>query len=147
MRVALNPQALFNQGVSLDAVRQTISNANQRRPQGAVEDGQQRWQLRTNDALQTASEYQPLVVHYNNGAAVRLSDVATVQDSVQDVRNAGMSRGKPAVLLVIRKTADANVIETVDRIRAELPELHEIIPAAINLEVAQDRSSYHPRLS
>lgn len=140
VRVALNPQALFNQGVSLDAVRQTISNANQRRPQGAVEDGQQRWQLRTNDALQTASEYQPLVVHYNNGAAVRLSDVATVQDSVQDVRNAGMSRGKPAVLLVIRKTADANVIETVDRIRAELPELHEIIPAAINLEVAQDRS-------
>lgn len=140
VRVALNPQALFNQGVSLDAVRQAISNANQRRPQGALEDRQQRWQLRTNDALQTASEYQPLVVHYNNGAAVRLSDVATVQDSVQDVRNAGMSRGKPAVLLVIRKTADANVIDTVDRIRAELPELHEIIPAAINLEVAQDRS-------
>ncbi|MGK3141574.1 multidrug efflux RND transporter permease subunit MdtC [Pantoea sp. C2G6] len=140
VRVALNPQALFNQGVSLDAVRTAISNANQRRPQGALDDTQQRWQLRTNDALQTAREYQPLVVHYNNGAAVRLSDVATVEDSVQDVRNAGMSGGKPAVLLLIRKTPEANVIDTVDRIRAELPLLHEVIPAAIDLQVAQDRS-------
>lgn len=140
VRVALNPQALFNQGVSLDAVREAISNANQRRPQGAVDDREQRWQLRTNDKLQTASEYQPLVVHYNKGAAVKLSDVATVEDSVQDVRNAGMSRGKPAVLLVVRKTPEANVIDTVDHIRAELPELHEVIPAAIDLQVAQDRS-------
>ncbi|URQ59640.1 multidrug efflux RND transporter permease subunit MdtC [Pantoea alhagi] len=140
VRVQLNPQALFNQGVSLDAVRQAIANANVRRPQGAVENPGERWQLRTNDELKTAAEYQPLVVHYNNGAAVRLADVATVTDSVQDVRNAGMTNAKPAVLLVIRKTADANVIQTVDRIRAELPELHEIIPAAINLAVAQDRS-------
>nr|WP_230873534.1 multidrug efflux RND transporter permease subunit MdtC [Pantoea agglomerans] len=140
VRVALNPQTLFNQGVSLDAVRTAISNANQRRPQGALDDSQQRWQLRTNDALQTASEYQPLIVHYNNGAAVRLSDVATVEDSVQDVRNAGMSRGKPAVLLLIRKTPEANVIDTVDRIRAEMPLLHEVIPAAIDLQIAQDRS-------
>ena len=140
VRVALNPQALFNQGVSLDAVRTAISNANQRRPQGALDDAQQRWQLRTNDALQTASEYLPLIVHYNNGAAVRLSDVATVEDSVQDVRNAGMSRGKPAVLLLIRKTPEANVIDTVDRIRAEMPLLHEVIPAAIDLQIAQDRS-------
>lgn len=140
VRVALNPQALFNQGVSLDAVREAISNANQRRPQGALDDREQRWQLRTNDKLQTASEYQPLVVHYNKGAAVKLSDVATVEDSVQDVRNAGMSRGKPAVLLVVRKTPEANVIDTVDHIRAELPELHEVIPAAIDLQVAQDRS-------
>jgi multidrug efflux pump len=140
IRVALNPQALFNQGVSLDAVREAISNANQRRPQGALDDREQRWQLRTNDKLQTASEYQPLVVHYNKGAAVKLSDVAIVEDSVQDVRNAGMSRGKPAVLLVVRKTPEANVIDTVDHIRAELPELHEVIPAAIDLQVAQDRS-------
>ena len=140
VRVQLNPQALFNQGVSLDAVRQAIADANVRRPQGAVENNGQRWQLRTNDELKTAAEYQPLVVHYNNGAAVRLADVATVTDSVQDVRNAGMTNAKPAVLLVIRKTAEANVIETVDRIRAELPELHEVIPAAIHLAVAQDRS-------
>ena len=140
VRVDLNPQALFNQGVSLDAVRTAISNANQRRPQGAIDDTQQRWQVRTNDELQTASVYQPLVVHYNNGAAVRLSDVANVQDSVQDVRNAGMTNGKPAVLLVVRKSPDANIIDTVDRIRAEMPELHEVIPAAIDLQIAQDRS-------
>ncbi|HAU5562596.1 TPA: multidrug transporter subunit MdtC [Serratia fonticola] len=140
VRVDLNPQALFNQGVSLDAVRTAISNANQRRPQGAIDGVQQRWQVRTNDELQTASEYQPLVVHYSNGAAVRLSDVANVQDSVQDVRNAGMTNGKPAVLLVVRKSPDANIIETVDRIRSEMPLLHEVIPAAIDLQIAQDRS-------
>lgn len=140
VRVELNPQALFNQGVSLDAVRTAISNANQRRPQGAIDDVQQRWQLRTNGELQTASEYQPLVVHYNNGAAVRLSDVANVQDSVQDVRNAGMTNGKAAVLLVVRKSPEANIIDTVDRIRGELPELHDVIPAAIDLQIAQDRS-------
>ncbi|WP_336778135.1 multidrug efflux RND transporter permease subunit MdtC [Pantoea sp. USHLN256] len=140
VRVELNPQALFNQGVSLDAVRTAISNANQRRPQGAIDDVQQRWQLRTNGELQTASEYQPLVVHYNNGAAVRLSDVANVQDSVQDVRNAGMTNGKAAVLLVVRKAPEANIIDTVDRIRSELPELHDVIPAAIDLQIAQDRS-------
>jgi len=140
VRVALNPQALFNQGVSLDAVREAIANANQRRPQGAVEDGQQRWQLRTNDELKSASDYAPLVVHYSNGAAVKLADVASVQDSVQDVRNAGMADGKPAVLLLVRKTPEANVIDTVDRIRAELPTLHQTIPAAIDLQIAQDRS-------
>ncbi|WP_264273509.1 multidrug efflux RND transporter permease subunit MdtC [Duffyella gerundensis] len=140
VRVALNPQALFNQGVSLDAVRQSITDANVRRPQGAVEDNQQRWQLRTNDELKTAADYMPLIVHYNNGAAVKLQDVATVQDSVQDLRNAGMSSGEPAILLIIRKSPDANIIDTVDRIRQQMPELHDIIPAAISLDIAQDRS-------
>ena len=121
-------------------MREAIANANQRRPQGAVEDRQQRWQLRTNDELKTARDYAPLVVHYSNGAAVKLADVASVQDSVQDVRNAGMADGKPAVLLLVRKTPEANVIDTVDRIRAELPTLHQTIPAAIDLQIAQDRS-------
>ncbi len=79
------------------------------------------------------------MVHYSNGAAVKLADVASVQDSVQDVRNAGMADGKPAVLLV-RKTPEANVIDTVDRIRAEMPVLHETIPVAIDLQITQDRS-------
>ena len=140
VRVDLNPQALFSQGVSLDDVRQTISSANQRRPQGAIEDSSQRWQLKTNDELQTAADYQPLIVHYNAGAAVRLQDVATVTDSVQDVRNAGMANAKPAILVLIRKLPEANIIDTVDRIRAEVPELNNIIPASIHLEVAQDRS-------
>lgn len=140
VRVELNPQALFNQGVSLDAVRETIASANVRKPQGAVEDNHRRWQLKTNDELKTAAEYQPLIVHYSNGAAVRLSDVANVTDSVEDVRNAGMANGKPAILLVIRKSQEANIIDTVDRIRAEVPELRKIIPASIELNVAQDRS-------
>ncbi|MDT3664940.1 multidrug efflux RND transporter permease subunit MdtC [Cronobacter dublinensis] len=140
VRVALNPQALFNQGVSLDAVRSAISNANVRRPQGAIEGAQQRWQLQTNDELKTAAEYAPLVIHYRNGAAVQLSDVATVTDSVQDVRNAGMTNAKPAILLMIRKLPEANIIDTVDRIRGALPELRETIPAAIYMQIAQDRS-------
>ncbi|WP_105632046.1 multidrug efflux RND transporter permease subunit MdtC [Cronobacter dublinensis] len=140
VRVALNPQALFNQGVSLDAVRSAISNANVRRPQGAIEGAQQRWQLQTNDELKTAAEYAPLVIHYRNGAAVQLSDVATVTDSVQDMRNAGMTNAKPAILLMIRKLPEANIIDTVDRIRGALPELRKTIPAAIDMQIAQDRS-------
>ena len=140
VRVGLNPQALFNQGVSLDDVRSAISNANVRKPQGAIEDGSHRWQLQTNDELKTAAEYQPLIIHYNNGAAVRLSDVASVTDSVQDVRNAGMTNAKPAILLMIRKLPEANIIQTVNSIRERLPELQETIPAAIDLQIAQDRS-------
>ncbi|UTJ46018.1 multidrug efflux RND transporter permease subunit MdtC [Atlantibacter subterranea] len=140
VRVDLNPQALFNQGVSLDAVRTAISDANVRRPQGALEDSDRRWQIQTNDELKTAAEYQPLIIHYRNGAAVKLQDVATVTDSVQDVRNAGMTNAKPAILLMIRKAPEANIIETVDRIRARVPELREIVPASIDLQIAQDRS-------
>ncbi|CAI1944074.1 Multidrug transporter MdtC [Serratia marcescens] len=140
VRVELNPSALFNQGVSLDSVRQAIANANVRRPQGAVENPQQRWQLQANDALKTADAYRPLIIHYNNGSAVRLADVAEVKDSVQDVRNAGMTDAKPAIILAISRAPDANIIETVDRIRAELPALQENIPASIQLNVAQDRS-------
>ncbi|AHG18996.1 multidrug transporter [Chania multitudinisentens RB-25] len=140
VRVELNPGALFNQGVSLDAVRQSIANANIRRPQGALESHQQHWQVQTNDELETAAAYQPLIVHYHNGAAVRLSDVANVIDSVQDVRNAGMSNAKPAIILTVSRAPGANVIETVDRIRAALPALQENIPSSIQLNIAMDRS-------
>ncbi|MFT3543570.1 multidrug efflux RND transporter permease subunit MdtC [Klebsiella pneumoniae] len=131
VRVDLNPQALFNQGVSLDAVRTVLQ-----RPLRCAH----RWQVQTNDELKTAADYQPLIVHYQNGAAVRLGDVATVSDSVQDVRNAGMTNAKPAILLMIRKLPEANIIQTVDSIRARLPELQQTIPAAIDLQIAQDRS-------
>lgn len=146
VRVGLNPQALFNQGVSLDDVRTAISNANVRKPQGALEDGTHRWQIQTNDELKTAAEYQPLIIHYNNGGAVRLGDVATVTDSVQDVRNAGMTNAKPAILLMIRKLPEANIIQTVDSIRAKLPELQETIPAAIDLQIA-GIAPHHSRLA
>ncbi|WP_032483862.1 efflux RND transporter permease subunit, partial [Yersinia pestis] len=93
-----------------------------------------------NDKIKPAEGYRPLIVHYNNGSPVRLQDVANVIDSVQDVRNAGMSAGQPAVLLVISREPGANIIATVDRIRAELPALRASIPASIQLNIAQDRS-------
>lgn len=140
VRVELNPSALFNQGVSLDAVRQAISAANVRRPQGSIDSSDQHWQVQANDEIKTAEGYRPLIIHYNNGSPVRLQDVANIVDSVQDVRNAGMSDGKPAVLLVISREPGANIIATVDRIRAELPALRASIPASIELNIAQDRS-------
>lgn len=140
VRIELNPEALFNQGVSLDSVRTSIANANVRRPQGAIEKNDKRWQVQANDEIKTAQDYQPLIIHYNNGSAVRLSDVANVKDSVENVRNAGMTNAKPAILIMIRRSADANIIETVDRIRAQIPEFRALIPASIELQVAQDRS-------
>ena len=140
VRVDVNPQQLFSQGISLDQIRSQLSAANQRLPLGAIDDGEQRWQLATNDVLDDASHYRSVIVHYNNGAPVRLSDIATVTNDVQDIRNIGLSDGKPAILMVIRKTADANVISTVDRIRERLPVLRKEIPAAIQLTIAQDRS-------
>ncbi|MEL7629891.1 multidrug efflux RND transporter permease subunit MdtC [Pectobacterium aroidearum] len=140
VRVALNPVALFNQGISLDEVRQAIAQANVRQPLGNVENSQKSWQIKTNDELKTADAYAPLIIHYNNGAAVRLSDVATVEDSVQNSRNAGMANAKPAILVMIRRAPDANIITTVDNIRAAIPELRASLPAEIQLDVAQDRS-------
>lgn len=140
VRIELNPEALFNQGVSLDSVQTSIANANVRRPQGAIEKNDKRWQVQANDEIKTAQDYQPLIIHYNNGSAVRLSDVANVKDSVENVRNAGMTNAKPAILIMIRRSADANIIETVDRIREQIPEFRALIPASIELQVAQDRS-------
>lgn len=140
VRVELNPTALFNQGVSLDAVRSAISSANVRQPQGYINNPDNRYQVQTNDELKKAADYRPIIVHYSNGNAVKLSDVATVKDSVQNVRAAGMSSGEPAILIIIRREAGANIIETVKRIREEIPEFKDMIPAAIDLQVAQDRT-------
>jgi multidrug efflux pump len=140
VRIELNPSALFNQGIALDAVREAVNNANVRRPQGYLHDEQSRWQIKTNDELKTAADYRPIIIHSHNNSVVRLQDVANIKDSVQDIRTAGMAAGKPAIILVIRREAGANIIATVDRIRAELPELRKMLPASINLTIAQDRT-------
>ncbi|MFP1454275.1 efflux RND transporter permease subunit [Escherichia coli] len=114
--------------MSLDDVRTAVSNANVRKPPGTLEVALTAGRSGPNDELKTAAEYQPLIIHYNNGGAVRLGDVATVTDCVR-VRNAGMTNAKPAILLMIRKLPEANIIQTVDSIRAKLPELQETIPA------------------
>jgi multidrug efflux pump len=141
VRVELNPTALNKFGISLDDVRTAVNAANANRPKGVVEDGDRQWQIYADDQAKTASEYQPLIVAWRNGAPVRLSDVADVVDSVQDVRNQGLSNGKPAVLVILYKQPGANVIETADRVREVLPQLEASIPSAINVNVALERTS------
>ncbi len=140
VRVELNPSALNAFCVSLEQVRAAIVATNANRPKGTLENAAQHWQIGANDQARTAKEYLPLVLAYRNGAAVRLGDVAEVLDSVQDLRNAGSSSGKPSVLLILRNEPGANIIETVERVRALLPNLLASIPAAIDLEVVMDRT-------
>ncbi len=140
VRVELNPPVLDAQGLSTEQVRAAITGTNANRPKGFLESGERRWQIGANDQARSAREYRPIVVAYRNGAAVRLGDVAEVVDSVQDVRNAGLADGRPAVLIILARQANANIIETVDRIKALLPQLRASIPAAIDLQVALDRT-------
>jgi multidrug efflux pump len=141
VRVELNPQALNRLGIALEDVRAAISAANPNRPKGAIEDDTRHWQVTANDQAKKAADYLPIIVSWRNGAAVRLSDVADVVDSVQDVRNAGAVNGKPAVVLLIGLQAGANIIATVDRVSAMVPALRASIPAAIDLNVVMERTS------
>ncbi len=140
VRVELQPQALTQYGISLDEVRQAISSANLLRPKGIIEDDQRHWQIHASDQLATAAEYQPLVIAYRNGAPVRLSDVARVYDGVEDRYNAGYYNDKSAVLLVVSRQAQANIIATVDGVREQLPALRAFLPAGVSLDIASDRS-------
>jgi len=103
VRVELNPESLNKYGIGLEDVRAALTAANANRPKGSLEDGDRHWQISANDQAKTAAEYLPLVVSYRNGAAVQLSDVAEVVDSVQDLRNAGMANGRPSVLVIIKR--------------------------------------------
>jgi multidrug efflux pump len=140
VRVELNPGALAKYGVGLEDVRTAIVATNANRPKGSVEDGRRHWQIQANDQAKSAQEYLPLIVAYRNGAAVRIADLGEAVDSVEDVRNAGMKNGKPSVLLILNKQPGANVIETVAKVKALLPQLRASIPAAIDLSVVVDRS-------
>ncbi len=141
VRVELNPTALNHHGIGLDEVRAALAAANANRPKGFLEDGERQWSIYANDQATTAAQYRPLVIAYRNGAPVRLADVAEVIDSVQDVRNAGLANGKPAVILQISREPGANIIETVERVSELLPFLHASIPAAIDLELMMERTS------
>lgn len=141
VRVELNPTALNSYGIGLTAVRSAIAAANVNRPKGQFSNNTVTSEISTNDQIFKAYQYRPLIIAYRNGNAVRLSDVAQVNDSVENLRNAGLSNGRPAVLLILFKTPGANVIETVDRVRAALPQLKASIPAAINMTVAMDRTA------
>ena len=140
VRVELNPLAMFKYGIGLEDVRAALASANAHSPKGAVEDGDRLFQIYTNDQANHAKDYRPLVVAYRNGAPVRLTDVGEVKDSVENIRNQGLSNGKPAVLVFLYKQPGANIIDTVDRVKAILPQLEASIPSAINVNMTLDRT-------
>ncbi len=140
VRVELDPNRLAANGISLEEVRIAVTTSNANRPKGSVEYGARSWQIGANDQSKVAADYAPLILRYRNGSAVRLSDVGDVVDSVQDVRNYGVANGKPSILLILNKAPGANIIESVDKVRALLPQLRASIPPAINLNVVMDRT-------
>ena len=141
VRVELNPQALFKYGIGLEDVRAALASANANSPKGAIEDGDRHWQIYANDQARKAADYRDLVIAYRNSAAVRLSDVADVLDSVEDLHNAGLFNGKPAVLVILFRQPGANIIGTVDRVLAALPQLRAALPSAIDVAVALNRTT------
>ncbi len=141
VRVELNPQALFKYGIGLEDVRAALASANANSPKGAIEADGLHYQLYTNDQASHAVDYQPLVIAWRNGAAVRLSDVADVQDSVENLRNAGYANGKPAVLVILFRQPGANIIDTVDSVKAAIPQLMAAMPHDMDLLIANDRST------
>ena len=140
VRAEVNPMMLNKFGVGLDTVRNALNLANANQAKGQVRDRTNSQEFADNDQLFTADEYRPLIVAYHNGGPVRLGDVADVQDSVADVRNLGVANGKPGVLVVIFRQPGANVIATVDRVRALMPYLQSSISPAIKLQVMSDRT-------
>ncbi|MEX5587737.1 efflux RND transporter permease subunit [Pseudomonas urmiensis] len=140
VRISLEPQLLNQYALSLDEVRTAVANANQRRPMGFVEDAERSWQVRANDQLEKAKDYAPLVIRQSDGSILRLSDVATITDSVENRYNSGFFNDQSAVLLVINRQNNANIIETVEQIKAQLPALESLLPASVKLNIAMDRS-------
>src|ERR1700722_10980849 len=140
VRAEVNPTLLNKLGVGLDTVRNALNAANANAPKGQVSDGGRSYTFSDTDQLFTADQYRPLIMAYHNGAPVRLGDVAEVQDSVSDSRNLGLANAKPAVLIIVFRQPGANIIATVDRVRALMPFLQSSISPAIQLTIAMDRT-------
>ena len=140
VRVDVNPLALGRYGIGLEDVRAALASANANQPKGVLDDGNLRYQVYANDSGTQASDYAPLVIAVRNGATVRLRDIATITDGVEDVHNLGLVNGKPAVVLVLTRQPGANIIGTVDRVKALLPTLRNALPPDIDLQVAVDRT-------
>jgi len=140
VRIELNPTALNKYGIGLEQVRGVLSSANANTPKGHFSDGHHMWEVGANDQLLKAIDYQPLIIAYRNGSAVRVSDVGLARDAPEDLRNAGYANGKPSVLVIIFRQPNANIIDTVDGIRAALPQLKAAIPQSIDMRVAMDQT-------
>ncbi len=140
VRVELNPTLLDKYGIGLEQVRGVLSNANANEPKGHFSDGHRIWEVGANDQLFHASDYSPLIVAYRKGSAVRLTDVAEVRDAPESIRAAGYTNGKPCVLIIIFRQPGANIIDTVDRVKAMLPQLKADMPPTIDMRVAMDQT-------
>ena len=140
VRVEINPAVLNGYGLNPEQVRSAIVDTNAHRPKGAIESGDRRWQIGANDQALTAADYRPIIISYRDGAPVRLDNVAQVADSVQDLHHAGLWNGQPAVVVMIFREPDANIISTVDRVKALLPVLEAQMPRAIQVSIVNDRT-------
>ena len=140
VRAELIPQALFKYGVGLEDVRAALSSANAHSPKGGIDVGDQRFQIYANDQANKSDDYKGLIVAYRNGAPIRLSDVGQVTDSVENLRNAGLANGKPAVLIILYRQPGANIISTVDLVKGLMPQLKASVSPAIDISLAVDRS-------
>ena len=141
VRIEANPNALNKLNIGLEAVRSAVASQNVNIAKGSLDDGNKTWMIRANDQLKKAADYKPIIVAYRNGAPVRLSDIADVQDSYSNINNAGSFNGKPSVLVVIFRQPGANMIATADRVIAALPFLKASLPASINMVVGLDRTT------
>jgi multidrug efflux pump len=140
VRVQVNPQQLNSYGISLETVRKALQSANSNLAKGSVENANRSWTLSDTDQLFKAREYEPLIVAGHAGAPVRLADVSTITDSVEDIRNLGLTGGKPGVIIGIFRQPGANMIDTAERVKATLPWLRASISPALNLNVVIDRT-------
>src|SRR5450432_700080 len=140
VRVQMNPVALASMGLSLEDIRLTLQQVNVNEPKGAVDGAERRFVVSSNDQLTHASQYLPIIVAQHNGAAVPLRDVGNAIDAQENTQQAGLFNNKRAVLLVIFKQPDANVVRTTDQIRAILPQLRTWLPPGVNLDVMNDRT-------
>ena len=140
VRVTVIPSIIQAMGISSDDVRNAVLKANMNLPKGSLENPDRQWVVQANDQAKTAADYKPVIVVWKNGAPVRLEDIATISDSVQDIRNIGLTNGKRSVMLIIYRQPGANIIETVARIKDMLPQLEASIPAGINVKIVMDRT-------
>ncbi len=141
VRVDLNPNALAHYGIGLQEVNAALASANANSPKGALENSTIRWVVSDSDQLLKADEYASLIVAYRNGAPVRVRDIAKVSEGIEDVRNAGYTNGKAAVLMGVGRQPGANIIETVDKIMALLPELKASIPPTVTMDTNYNRTT------
>ncbi len=140
VRVRVDPGRLASTGMTLDDVRVALVEASANRPKGYLDDGRRTWEVGANDQARSAADFAPLILRYEDGSVLRLTDVASVTDSVQDVRTYGVSNGRPAILLILYKTQDANIIAAVERVRELVPVLRASIPPQIELDIVSDRT-------